>query len=168
MNWLIALIFIAVFYSTANTQNIGFGASGMYNFQAEGYGVGARVNIKPDNRISYVPQFSYYFPFNKVTEWTVGLAVEYKFFIIRNFQFYALGQVGYNNWINYQESPDKNAKANNWNLEGGIGISTFNCLRPFVEYRYNLKFQETNLRAGLLYVFGCRSGGRHGICPAYQ
>ncbi len=148
----------------------------MYNFQTESLAAGARVSIFPNNRVSFVPQFSYYFPFNKIHEYYLGLGIEYKFLRLRTFDFYGIGHGAYNSWINYQVSSLDGAQRNNWNLEAGIGVTTRKCLRPFLEYRYNFKFLETHLRLGLLYVIGCKGGpgggkgggGKHKVCPAYQ
>ncbi len=153
-------------------QFIGVGADAMYNFQTESIGAGARVNFFPNNRLSFVPQFSYYFPFNKVSEYFLGLGLEYKFIRRERVNFYAIVHGGYNQWLNYEVSPLNNAKPNNWDLEGGIGVSTNTCLRPFLEYRYNIRFEETHLRLGLLYIFGCKKGGRGRYkkdrCDAYN
>ena len=165
------LIFTAVvlmaFSFRVLSQNVGVGADVMYNFQTESFGAGARVNIFPNNRLSIVPQASYYFAFNKVEEYYVGLALEYKIIQRERFNIYALAHGAYNNWISYERSPMKGAKPNNWNGEAGIGISTNKCLRPFLEYRYNFNFKETHLRLGLLYIFGCRGGSEADRCAAY-
>jgi hypothetical protein len=148
-------------------QTLGIGASGIYNFQAEGFGVGVRASIFPNNRLSFVPQFSYFLPFNKVHEYYICLAGEYKFIERDRINAYAILQGGYNSWLNYADSPMEGAKQNNWDLEGGFGISNYNCLRPFIEYRYNLRHRETNLHLGLLFVFGCRTKSSKGHCDAY-
>ncbi len=150
-----------------NAQNVGVGGDVMYNFQTESFGAGARVNIFPNNRLSFVPQASYYFSFNKVEEYYLGLSLEYKVIMRERFNIYALAHGAYNNWISYQRSPMEGAKPNNWNGEAGIGISTNKCLRPFLEYRYNFNFKETHLRLGLLYIFGCNSGSKADRCAAY-
>jgi hypothetical protein len=146
----------------SRSQNIGVGADVMYNFQTESIGAGARVNFFPNKRLSIVPQFAYYFAFNKINEYYAGLGLEFKFIRRQKFNLYAVGQGAYNSWLNYQASEMKGAQQNNWNFEGGIGISNNRCLRPFMEYRYNVRFRETHLRLGLLYVFGCRNGGGGG------
>lgn len=148
-------------------QNVGIGADVMYNFQTESFGAGARVNIFPNNRLSFVPQASYYFAFNKVEEFYLGLSLEYKVINREKFNIYALVHGAYNNWISYERSPMKGAKPNNWNGEAGIGISTNKCLRPFLEYRYNFNFKETHLRLGLLYIFGCSGKSKADRCAAY-
>ena len=88
-------------------------------------------------------------------------------FKLKKIYGYFLGQVAYNNWLNYDVSPMENAEQNNWNVEGGGGISGLGCLRPFAEIRYNVKFRESHAQLGLLYVLGCKTG-RGKICPAYQ
>lgn len=167
--------FIILFYfifigASCFSQNVGIGADIQYNFQSESFGTGARISLFPNNKISFVPEFSYYFSFNKVNEYFLGLAIEYKFIRQEKFHLYALIHGGYENWINYNESPMKNAKPNNWDLEGGIGISTNKCLRPFLEYRYNVRFMETHLRLGIMYIFGCKQGSSrsHERCAAYS
>ena len=165
-------LFALLFSFSARSQNVGVGADVMYNFQTQSFGAGARVSIFPNRTISFVPEFSYYFPFNKIHEYYAGMAVEYKFIRTNKFNIYAILHGAYNSWQNYQESMMKGAQMNNWDLEGGAGISTNKCLRPFLEYRYNLKFRETHLRLGLLYIFGCKGGGHKlkksgHLCPAY-
>ena len=168
------LSFLFLLPLLGKSQNIGIGADVIYNFQTESVGAGARVNIFPNNRLSFVPQFAYYFAFNKVNEYFLGLGLEYKFIQRKRVNFYVIAHGAYNNWMNYEASPMKGAKPNNWNLDGGIGITTNTCLRPFLEYRYNLKFMETHLRLGVLYIFGCRKGGGGGgggrdkRCDAYR
>jgi len=173
--FLVVLMVWLFFTKNATAQNIGAGADVMYNFQSEGFGAGARVSIFPNRRLSYVPQFSYYFPFNKVNEYYAGLALEYKIIMRKKFNLYAIVHGAYDSWINYKDSPLKDAKKNNWDLEGGGGISGTKCLRPFLEYRYNVKFRETHLRLGILYIFGCKkqtygfgSGGKDKRCGNYD
>jgi hypothetical protein len=171
----ISIIFLLPFLGSS--QNFGAGASALYNFQSESFGAGARVSIFPNKTISYVPQFSYYF-IGPVSEYTIGLSIEFKVLKLNTFTFYLLGHGGYNNWQNATSSGLEGATPTNWNAEAGIGVTTNKCLRPFLEYRYNIKFQETHLQLGLLYIFGCR-GDRMGyrnsrkvrksvVCPAYK
>jgi hypothetical protein len=153
--------------SIGKSQNVGVGADIMYNFQTESFGAGARANIFPNNRLSFVPQASYYFAFNKVEEYYLGLSLEYKVIQREKVNLYALAHGAYNNWLSYERSPMKGAKPNNWNGELGIGISNNKCLRPFLEYRYNFKFKETHLRLGFLYIFGCSGKDKADRCAAY-
>lgn len=160
------IVVLAVSYN-GKSQNVGVGADVMYNFQTESFGAGVRANIFPNNRLSIVPQASYYFPFNKVEEYYLGLSLEYKVIQRDRINLYALGHGAYNNWISYERSPMKGAKPNNWNGELGLGISNNKCLRPFLEYRYNFNFKETHLRLGFLYIFGCNSRPKADRCAAY-
>ena len=163
------------------SQNFGIGGSAMYNFQSETLGAGVRVNIKPNNTLSFVPQFSkslVSFGPVDIYEWTIGLGLELKVLRLDVFNFYLLGHGGYNQWSNYNSSNMEEAKPKNWNAEAGIGVTTNQCLRPFLEYRYNFKFQETHLQLGLLYIFGCGNDGggyrntsrmkKGVVCPAYN
>jgi len=176
MKMLIIFLTLALLPIIGFSQNFGLGVSAMYNFQTESVGFGFRGNIFPNKTISYVPQVSYYPGIGPVAEYTAGLGIEYKIIRGRTFVWYLIGHGGYNHWLNPNPAVMKNAKPSNWNLEGGIGITTTKCLRPFLEYRYNIKFMETHLQLGLLYVFGCKSGGgrkgggRRGgkLCPAYN
>lgn len=152
----------------SKAQIIGAGASAIYNFQSESAGAGLRATIFPNKRISLTPQFSYFFPFNKVNEYTISLAVEGKVIKREKLNVYLLVNGGYNAWLNYKESYMKGAKPNNWNLEGGIGISTNTCLRPFLEYRYNVKFLETHLDLGFIYIFGCNNYKDDTSCPTFN
>lgn len=172
MKGVVVLILILFTSYFLNAQNFGLGASAMYNFQTESFGIGARVNFFPNSTISFVPQFTYYPGWGEINEYMIGMAIEYKIIRGNRFNYYLLVHGAYNSWLNYDVSALKDAQPTNWNLEGGVGVATNTCLRPFLEYRYNIKFMETHLRLGLLYIFGCnnsksgRSGG--GICPAYQ
>jgi hypothetical protein len=70
-------------------------------------------------------------------------------------------------------------KFSNWDAELGGGLTNRACLRPFIEYRYNFKWKETNLQIGIMYFFKCKKGkgnaggGRKNkkspmSCPAYN
>ena len=131
----------------------GLGASGIYNFQTKSIGAGLRASFRPNEDFSYVPQVSYFFPFNKVHELHVGMAVEYKVYRHEYFDIYPLVHAGYNYWANYNQSGMEGAQPHNWNLEGGIGIEGTGQWRPFAEYRYNVRFRETHLSVGILYIF---------------
>jgi hypothetical protein len=163
---LFIIIAILLVTLSGSAQKIGVGASAIYNFQTESLGAGVRVNIFPNNKLSFVPQASYFFS-GPVNEYTVGLALEYKVIQREKFNIYALAHGGYNSWLTYANSGKEGAKPSNWNGEIGAGITTNHCLRPFLEYRYNFKFLETHLDFGFLYIFGCRGGRNVHRCAAY-
>ncbi|MBN2669904.1 MAG: hypothetical protein JXR60_11850 [Bacteroidales bacterium] len=176
------LILILILCLSSNLDlkagGIGVGLSAIYNFQTESVGAGFRLNFKPDNRFRVIPQAAYYPGFNKVNEYYAGLALELTIFKIKKYDFYLLAHGGYNAWLNYESSGMEGAKYSNAVLEGGAGIvKNSGCWRPFLEYRYNGKWKETNLRLGIMYVFGCKNKGygatnkrrRSAVsCPAYN
>lgn len=175
MKNLIPLIIAFFFFTNSNAQNFGVGGSAMYNFQTESFGLGARANFFPNSTLSFVPQFTYYPGWGPVKEYMIGMALELKIKRGNTLNWYLLGHGAYNNWQNHENSAMEGAEPSNINLEAGLGVATNSCLRPFLEYRYNTRFQETHLRLGLLYIFGCSGGGNtgrrvggHGICPAYN
>ncbi len=176
---ILVYFFIALTSQMSFSEGVGIGASGIYNFQTESFGVGLRLNIKPSNAFRVVPQVSYYPSFNKIHDLYLGVGIEVNLFKIKRFNFYALGYGGYNSWLNWEEYNMKGAKKANWAGEFGGGIVTNKgCLRPFIEYKYNLKWRETNLHLGVLFVFGCgrnsayknvRKMRRRAVsCPAYN
>ncbi len=165
------IFLLLLFSSSAKAQYaFGAGASAIYNFQSESFGAGLRGSFFTDKPLSITPQFSYFFPFNKVHEFTLGLGLEYKFLHGRYLNYYGILHGGYNRWMSYERSTLEHAKPNNWNLEGGIGVAMTRCIRPFAEYRYNLKFQETHLSLGVLFLFECwrYRSDRNSQCPAYH
>lgn len=151
---------LTLLFYRLQAQQFGLGGSLQFNPQTESFGAGIRASIYPNNRLSIVPQISYYPGFNKVEELHLGLGIDLKIIRKNKFYIYLLAHGGYNSWFNYMESPMKDAKKHNWNLEGGAGISTWGCWRPFIEYRYNAKFMETNLQLGVLYIFNCKDSGK--------
>ena len=159
MRKLVLIATLLLFSTSVGAQRIGAGGSAMWNFQTESLGVGARVNFGPNNTISYVPQFTYYSLFiGSITEWMRGLQIEAKVIRGNTLNWYLLAHGAYDHWSNPNTAIMEDAQTRNWNLEGGGGLTTNWCLRPFLECRYNLKFRETHLRLGVLYVFGCEGG----------
>jgi hypothetical protein len=152
--------------NTHRAQNIGIGADAVYNFQTTGFGNGIRASIFPNKRLSFIPQVTYFYSFNKVHEYYAGLGISYTVLKIKKFNFYTIAHGAYNDWINYKKTPDNSYQRSNWNLEAGGGITMQTCLRPYIESRYNIKFQEAHVRIGLLYVFGCKNKkDKYADCP---
>jgi len=136
--------------SELSAQIVG-GFSGIYNFQTESFGIGARVVFPEQKKIQFSPQFSYFIPGNQVHEWTAGAAVQYRFFELKKIQTYTLAHLGYNRWLNFEDSPAIDAKLNNWNGELGFGVILGKNTRPFVEWRYNTRHREALIHVGLLF-----------------
>lgn len=173
----ILIILSVSFLNYLLPQNTAIGIAAVLNPQTESIGANLRFSYKI-NSIYFVPQVTYYFPFNKIHEYYIGLSIHRDMVFYKKFVLYVVIHGGYNGWINYQNSAIKNAKYSNWDLEGGGGIKTTHCLFPFIEYRYNIKWKETNLNSGIMYKFGCKSGktkssksyksGKGKTCPAYD
>lgn len=156
------------------SQKFGMGFSAIYNPQTESFGIGLRAEI-PKDKISIVPQIAYYPAFNKVSEFYAGVSFHLNVLNIKNWNLYTLANGSYNGWLNYNNSQIENAKLSNWDGELGLGLTTRGCTRPFIEYRYNFKWKETNLRVGVMFYFKCnnkKSVGkrkhREMTCPAYD
>ncbi|MCX7862541.1 MAG: hypothetical protein N2449_06055 [Bacteroidales bacterium] len=162
MRYIFVLFILSVLIHSSFAQKFGIGASAMYNFQTESFGFGIRGEI-PKNRFSIVPQFSYYPAFNKIHEYYVGIGFNINMFTFNRWTLYATIHPGYNAWLNYENSAMSKAKRSNFDLEGGLGIKTGLCLKPFLEYRYNIHWRETHLQLGFVYFFGCKKGKTSGI-----
>ena len=173
-------LIIITFYLTilSHGQGMGVGVSGIYNFQTKSIGFGARFNLKPSNGFRLIPQFAYYPGFNNINEYYAGLGFEINVYKIKKFNFYGLLHFGYNHWINSSLSKMEKAGPDNWVGELGIGVVTRKgCWRPFTEFRYNIRWYETNFRIGIMYVFKCKDKGYGAVnkrrsrpisCPAYN
>ena len=160
------LIFILFFASRLSAQVSG-GVTGIYNFQTESFGIGARAIFREKKQIQISPQFSYFLPTNKIHEWTLGASAQYKFFKRKKIQSYTLVHLGYNRWMNYESSDMKDAMLNNWNAEVGAGVVFGKKIKPFVEWRYNTRHQEGMLHVGLLFNKNSFKGKRE-KCAAYD
>ncbi len=172
----IVLFILAISFS-AFSQKFGVGLSAIYNPQTESFAAGLRAEI-PKEKYSIVPQVAYYPAFNKITEFYGGVSVHLNVLDLKKLTFYAIGNASYNGWLNYSSSSIEGGSMSNWGAEAGGGLTTKGCFRPFLEYRYNAKWQETNARFGLIYFFKCnnknsKSRGNKGkrkamSCPAYN
>jgi hypothetical protein len=145
----------------------GYGASVIYNFQAAGLGADLRVRIPVVNRMFFVPEVSYFPPFNRYHDLYAGGAFHYEVLTIRNYNLYVLGAAYYNNWINAEDFAPEQKKKNNFDPEAGLGlVKNRGCWRPFIENRYGFKWKEDNLRIGIYYYPGqCGKSRRKEKCP---
>jgi hypothetical protein len=146
------------------SQNNGLGGGLIYNFQTNSIGLDLRGELPLKSidfleGVSVVPQIAYFPSFNKIHEFYIGSGIHLGVYSINKWKFYALGNLSYNGWINYKSSKKENAKFSNLGLEGGIGVTTKKCLRPFMEFRYNVKWKEANLRLGFIYTIKCEKRG---------
>ncbi|HEY4800582.1 MAG TPA: hypothetical protein VII99_16000 [Bacteroidia bacterium] len=156
---------------SAQSGKWALGVSGIYDFQTNGYGDGVRVWFPVNKKLSFSPQVHYFYPFNQIHELYAGLALQYNLFSIRKFVFYPHAAGYYNRWFNYDKFSGPKAKPNNVAEEVGFGVmKKQGCVRPFAEQRYDFKWKEFIIHAGVLIFFGdCIGGGRkHELCPAYS
>src|SRR4051812_30890600 len=71
-------------------QSIGYGGSLIYNFHANGFGADLRMKIPVANRLSAVPEFSYFPAFNDYHEFYAGLALHYEIARLGSYNLYLL------------------------------------------------------------------------------
>jgi hypothetical protein len=148
----------------AFSQQNGAGGAVIYNFQTNGIGLDIRADIPLKSidfldGISIVPQLAYFPPISKIHEFYIGSSAHLGVYTLNKWKFYVLGNLSYDGWINYENSGKKNAKFSNLGLEGGLGITSKKCIRPFMEIRYNVKWKEANVRLGLIYTIKCERRG---------
>ena len=159
---IILVIVLSTWLSTNSYSQFAIGASVIKNFQSEALGFGARLHIHLGNRLVFSPQFSLYPKFNNVNEYYAGANFELGITKKGLLNFYLIAGGAYNGWMNHENFHNSVAQYSNWDAEGGIGLTTNKwCIKPFAEYRYNLKWKETMARVGILFVFGkcdCRKG----------
>jgi hypothetical protein len=148
-------------------RTTGFGAAIIYNFHAEGWGVDLRAKIPlPPQRLFIVPEISYFPSFNLYHDLYGGAAFHYEIFAVKGFTFYALAGGYYHKWINAEDFAPGLKKEDNFAPEAGAGfIRSRGCIRPFIENRYDFKWEENNLRIGILIYPG--SCNKKADCPAF-
>jgi hypothetical protein len=159
------LLTLTSLVQVALSQEVGIELVG--NPQTESFGLGARVQL-PVSYFTISPQFAYYPAFNKVSELYLGASIHLNIMSSNNARYYVLGNASYNSWLNYASSPLPDAQQANWGLEFGGGIQGTNCVSPFAEYRYNVKWKETNARIGVLINLGCGKQPRGATNTRYK
>jgi len=155
------ILFILLFNSTfAFSQNINensilYGIGCSYNFQTEGYAAELKARIPIKYKLFVTPRISYFVPINKIHEIYLGADISYNMFHFRNLSQYIFAGAYYNNWLNSSEFKSKKAKSNNIAPEVGAGIVlNFRCFYPYIEGRYDAKWQEGSFVLGVMLQFG--------------
>ena len=169
-----SFLFILITFCFCNNSNaqrrktsdpIGYGGSIIYNFQTAGFGADLRVKIPIRYHLSAVPEISYFPGFNPYHEAFGGVALHYEFYTLRSYNLYVLGGGYYNYWINADDfAPGQNLKSNFSPQAGGGLVRNNGCIRPFIEYRYDFKWKENNLRIGI-YLYPGSCGRKKEKCP---
>lgn len=168
---LVALIFVLFVGQTVQSQVIkewGVGPELVLNAPIYEPGIGARAHFHFTRHLFIAPQVYYYPGLVNIHELYTGLTGNLKFIPSDNYTAYAAAGGVYNLFFNHETSPSPDAERHNFAFEFGGGITkNKGCLRPFIEYRVNSKWWESNLALGLLFYFQDCNGRGHQVCPAY-
>ena len=162
---------VATYAQKKQKEKTMFGLGAFYNFQTEGVAIDLRARIPVYKNTYVVPRLSYFPGINNIHEFYLGADVNYQFLKYKKLRPYALLGGFYDNWINSSDFISSKAKKNNFVLEGGAGVMfNLGCLNPFIEYRYDTKWKEGSLGAGVYFKFGeCFGKKRQKIrCPAFS
>jgi hypothetical protein len=153
-------------FAQGDKTSWGLGTSAIYNFQTEGFGTELRAHIYLLDQLVLAPEVSYFPSFNIIHEMYAGLAVHYEFPILNEYSPYIALGAWYNDWINAEKFAIGVKKKNNFAPEAGFGIvRNTGCFRPYIEYRYDMKWQEGNLRIGILVFFRACKPQKYGCIP---
>lgn len=150
--------------SALKAQQTTIGGGAIYNFQTRSFGIDVRTEyplrqIDLLEGIIIAPQVSYFPWFNNVHEFYMGSSIHLGVYSYKKWTAYGLANLSYNGWINHKESAASNAKFSNVGFDLGGGITKNACTRPFLEYRYNFKWREGNIRIGVVHTFNCTMRG---------
>jgi len=149
-------------------DEIGVGPELVFNAAIGEPGIGVRSHMHFKKFFFLAPQITYFPGLVNIHELYAGASINVKLLPKNNWSFYATGGAYYNMYINFANSANTQASLHNFDLEGGGGITkNFGCYRPFLEYRVNSKWIESNFRLGLMFYFGdCKRNSKK-ICPAF-
>lgn len=150
-------ISLQCFSITSGIEGIGGGLA--YNFQHMGVGADLRIELPIGSRITIVPQinyFSFISFYKQVNEVFIGANAHINMLKVRNVSAYGLAGGFYSRWINHVTFNNKYAQLNNVMLEVGGGVKMgIKCLAPYIEARYNTKWQDMTLHAGVIFNLKC-------------
>jgi hypothetical protein len=167
---ILLLLFLSSFHNFAIppfSTAIGYGPELIYNLPLSEIGIGARVHIPISNHIFVSPQLNYFIPIGQIHELNLNLHASYLFNPWSKYGLYLTAGPYFNYWINYKQSGYAKAKPFNFAAElGGGAMKNMGCMRPFLEWRYNAKWSESNVRIGLIYFPKICKGRRK--CSTYS
>lgn len=151
---LILLILNTTAFSQTAKSSFQITIGGLYNFQTEGKAGDIKLMFPLSNRLFFTPRLSYFPSSNLVHEIYSGADIDYYILISKKITPYIYIGGYYDDWFNSNEFKNKLAKENNFATEGGGGlIFNFGCINPYIEYRYDAKWKEGSLGAGLMFRF---------------
>lgn len=152
------IIFIFIYISLYAQQKKGsalYGVGAFYNFQNKGASIDLRAKFPIVKNLYVSPRFSYYPAFNNIHEYYAGTDIDFHMPLKRKLIPYVFAGGYYNNWINSSDYHNTKSKKNNFAFEAGAGLLlTYKCFYPFLEYRYDAKWKEGLLGAGLMLKIG--------------
>lgn len=133
-------------------KNLGLGPEIIYNLPLNEWGLGVRAHYNLDYHWILSPQLNYFIPVGQIHEINLNLHASYVINPWDKYGVYLTAGPYLNYWINHSESASPRAKPFSLSAEAGGGIiKNFGCIRPFAEWRYNVKWRESNIRAGFIY-----------------
>ena len=162
--FLLFVIIGSLMWSESHAQGIGIGGSVIRNWQTEGTGFGGRLFIPVRDRVTVIPQFTWFPRFNILSEYFGGVSVHYDVISRSKFTAYVSGSGHVNIWVTANESTFSKAKTMNISPEVGGGLLFGRgCWKPFLEHRYNPVWKEGSTHLGIYWFPQCKgSGGRGG------
>ncbi|MCB0396398.1 MAG: hypothetical protein KDD36_07080 [Flavobacteriales bacterium] len=141
--------------SSFQIREWGIGPELIFNFTGRELGFGGRAHLYVGRYLFFSPEVTFFPGFRYYKELYVGAGAHYNTTPDSKWGLYGMVNLSWNRWFNYDEFVTPKAKPHNLAVEPGIGIvKNRGCLRPFGELRYNWKWHEGSIRAGLLFFFG--------------
>lgn len=177
----VIIVSLLLCLNSFSQEGWGIGACGLYNFNENLPGVGARVLIPVHKKLYAVPYVYYYFP---NAEFSGGLSAMVPFYKYQSFSFYAIASGTFRASVSVTVNDSTTSSNKSYKAEGEAGIGVLigkGCLKGMVEPRYAIINKEVTLRAGLVYFLSCsqhkkrnkhKSGHsaakKKAYCPAYE
>lgn len=151
----------------AKKGTIGYGAEIAYNIPIESAALGLRMHVKVDDNWFLSPQFAIFPGLMNTQELYAGMNLNYSLFPKAKWTIYPMVGAFYNRWFNHENYINNLAELDNFAPEFGLGIlKNKGCWRPFLEYRANPLWWESNIRLGVVFYFG-ECFVKY-LCPAYS
>ena len=134
------------------SNDFGIGPEIIYNLPLSGVGIGIRAHYHLNYHLFVSPQLNLFPGIGGVKELNLNLHASYIINPWDKWGVYLTGGPYINYWMSYASSAKENAKPFNFAAELGGGVlKNSGCLRPFVEWRYNARWSESNVRLGFNY-----------------
>jgi len=124
----------------------------IYNLPLSGIGIGARAHYHLNYHLLVSPQLNFFPGIKGVREMNLNLHASYIINPWDKVGIHLTAGPSLNYWMNHEASAKENAKAFNFAAELGAGVlKNSGCIRPFLEWRYNVTWSESNVRVGFNY-----------------